>query len=198
MLLGQLSTSAHCVFIHALFYLIALRRSPPLCWARFFFWWWWWGGVCACYTVMKAWEHSGIVDQTLPHRGMQIVSHYKHSTHADIMKWVFMKTLISNTVLAFIYLLFPCCERNMGDLTTLTRTFTLSMGIRCKYKLDCSYGPCWSIAFQGAADWQLCRGSYSQHVRVFVHRQWCSCDSPTQKNEPREPACLKGGKKENP
>lgn len=99
---------------------------------------WWWGGVCACYTAMKAWEHSGIVDQTLPHRGMQIVSHYKHSTHADIMKWVFMKTLISNTVLAFIYLLFPCCERNMGDLTTLTRTFTLSMGIRCKYKLDCS------------------------------------------------------------
>lgn len=42
------------------------------------------------------------------------------------MKWVFMKTLISNTVLAFIYLLFPCCERNMGNLTTQTDIYLIN------------------------------------------------------------------------
>lgn len=120
--------SSLCLHLCPLCYLIALRISPPLCWARFFFWWVGrgGGGGVGCYTVMKAWEHSGIADQTLPHRDMQIVSHYKHSTNADIMKWVFMKTLISNTVLAFIYLLFPCCERNMGNLTTLMDIYLIN------------------------------------------------------------------------
>lgn len=69
---------------------------------------------------------------------MQILFHYKHSAHADILKWVSMRTLISNTILAFIYFPFSCCERSVGDLTTLTRTFTLSTEIQCTYELICS------------------------------------------------------------
>lgn len=50
--------SSLCLHLCPLCYLIALRISPPLCWARFFFWWV--GGGGGGWAVTLLWRHGNI------------------------------------------------------------------------------------------------------------------------------------------
>lgn len=131
---------------------------------------------------------------------MQILFHYKHSAHADILKWVSMRTLISNTILAFIYLPFSCCERSVGDLTTLTQTFTLSTEILCMYELICSQQ---RASMRMVKVCCFSRGSWLTALpRQLFSTGQVICPSmvvltrfPVLKNELLKYGCLKGGKK---